>query len=169
MMRLRASSVFRAVVLVVLAGASAAADDRIELRARLTGFEEVPPISTTGRGDFRAEVEDEEMQFRLRYSNLEGGSIVGAHIHFGQSGVNGGIVVHFCGTGGKPACPPAPATLEGTITAADVVGVAAQGIAAGEFDEVLRAIRAGRGYVNVHTTTFSGGEIRGQIKVEDDD
>ena len=168
-MRFRTSAVFPVGFLLVLVGAFAAANDKLELRARLTGFEEVPPISTTGRGDFRAEVKDDEIEFRLRYSELQGGSVVGAHIHFAQRGVNGAIVVHFCGTGGKPACPPAPATLEGTITAADVVAVPAQGIGAGELDEVLRAIRAGRGYVNVHTIMFPAGEIRGQIRVEDDD
>ena len=50
---------------------------------------------------------------------------------------------------------------------ADVgAGAAAQGIAAGEFDEFVRAIRAGATYVNVHTTGRQGGEIRAQL---DDD
>jgi hypothetical protein len=64
-----------------------------------------------------------------------------------------------------------------TVTAADVVGPAGQGIGATEFDELLTAIRAGAAYANVHSgvaanpnTTpptpavgFPGGEIRGQI------
>ena len=32
-----------------------------------------------------------------------------------------------------------------------------------EFGELVRALRAGAAYANVHTTTFGGGEIRGQI------
>jgi hypothetical protein len=40
---------------------------------------------------------------------------------------------------------------------------AAQGIAAGEFGELVAALRAGRAYANVHTTKFPPGEIRGQI------
>jgi hypothetical protein len=44
-----------------------------------------------------------------------------------------------------------------------VIGPAGQGIAAGEFAEIVRAIRAGRAYANVHSTKFPGGEIRGQI------
>jgi hypothetical protein len=52
----------------------------------------------------------------------------------------------------------------GTVSADDVVGAAAaQGIAAGELDEVLRAVRAGIAYVNVHSTLWPGGEIRGQL------
>jgi hypothetical protein len=47
---------------------------------------------------------------------------------------------------------------------ANVIGGAnAQGIAAGEFAEVLKAIRAGVVYVNVHSALFPGGEIRGQL------
>jgi len=44
-----------------------------------------------------------------------------------------------------------------------VVGPAGQGIAPGELDEFIRAIRAGVTYVNVHSTKFPSGEIRGQI------
>jgi hypothetical protein len=40
---------------------------------------------------------------------------------------------------------------------------AGQGIAAGDFAELVRAIRAGKAYVNVHSSVFPGGEIRGQL------
>jgi hypothetical protein len=40
----------------------------------------------------------------------------------------------------------------------------AQGIAAGEFAELVKAIRARRAYANVHSLKFPGGEIRGQIR-----
>jgi hypothetical protein len=87
--------------------------------------------------------------------------------------VNGGIVAWLCGSpsnpgpAGTPVCPASPSgTVEGTITAAGVVGPATQGITAGEFDELVRALRAGVAYANVHTATYGGGEIRGQL---DDD
>jgi hypothetical protein len=70
--------------------------------------------------------------------------------------------VFLCGGGGKPACP-ASGTVTGTLVAADVVGPTGQGIAAGEFAELVSAIRAGATYVNVHTSTFPGGEIRAQL------
>ena len=91
-----------------------------------------------------------------------------AHIHFGQRGVNGGVSAFLCGGSGTPC--PASGTVEGTITAANVVGPAAQGIAPGEFAELLRAMGLGVTYVNVHTTpTYPGGEIRGQIGYGDRD
>ena len=59
--------------------------------------------------------------------------------------------------------------MSGTITPAQVIGPADQGIAPGEFAELVRALRAGAAYANVHTTTNAGGEIRGQIGADDDD
>jgi len=46
----------------------------------------------------------------------------------------------------------------GTIVPAQVITATGQGIDAGEFDEVVRAIRAGRVYANVHSATFGSGE-----------
>src|SRR6266511_100694 len=83
-------------------------------------------------------------------------------------GESGGIVVFLCsnlgnGPAGTQACPAAPATITGTLRAADVIGPAGQGIAAGEFAEFLAAIRAGVTYVNIHSSIYPGGEIRAQI------
>jgi hypothetical protein len=56
----------------------------------------------------------------------------------------------------------------GTISASDVLAIPGQGLAAGDLASMVRAIRAGFAYVNVHTTNFPSGEIRGQIRVEED-
>lgn len=141
----------------------------------LTGYEEVPAISTTGAGAFRATVtkSGNGFSYRVRYTGLEG-NVLQAHIHFGQRSVNGGISVFLCsnlgnGPAGTPLCPPAPATVEGSIDAADVVGPTTQGIGPGQLDEVLRAIRAGATYANVHSSLWPGGEIRGQVQALDGD
>jgi hypothetical protein len=128
---------------------------------------------------------DISITYTLSYSGLEG-DIRQAHIHFAQRGVNGGIVVFLCQTtfnpdptGHAPTCPQS-GTVTGTLTAANMTGGAlAQGIAPGEFGELVRAIRAGVTYANVHSagtgvpTNFAAGEIRGQIgkhdKHDDDD
>ena len=57
----------------------------------------------------------------------------------------------------------------GTLTVDDVRAAANNGIAAGEWAEVLGLIRAGRTYANVHSTKFTGGEIRAQLDNGDDD
>ena len=144
---------------------------RPQLTARLKGFEETPAISTTGRGEFRAVIErDGTISYRLQYSiePLPDVRATVAHIHIGQRGVAGGVVIFLWGGGGKPACPSPSGSVEGIITAADVVSLPAQGIAAGELGEVMRAIHAGVTYVNVHSTRFPAGEIRGQITDHDD-
>jgi len=66
--------------------------------------------------------------------------------------------------GGKPACPAATSgTITGTVAAADVVGPAAQGVVPGDFANVVRAIRTGNTYANVHSALFPAGEIRGRV------
>jgi hypothetical protein len=140
-------------------------DGKRHFRADLIGYNETPALSTNGEGHLRLEINhnDTAIDFRLSYANMTGNPAV-AHIHLGQRHTAGGVIIFFCGGGGKPACPPQPATITGTLDASGVVGPAAQGIAAGEFDELLRAIRAGATYANVHTAAFPAGEIRGQIR-----
>jgi CHRD domain-containing protein len=143
-----------------------------QIKAILTGWEEVPVISTGASGELRARIDndDSEVDFELRYSDLEADATQ-AHIHVGQRGVNGGIAVWLCSNLPSPPtpagfdrpCPLRGGTVTGTFGPDDVVGPAGQGIAAGEFDELVRAIRERRTYVNVHSTTFLGGEIRSQI------
>lgn len=152
-----------AVLVLATLSAPALAETRI---AALNGFQEIPAIaSRTSVGQFRATISDDEtaITYELTYPLLEGGAVSAAHIHLGQEGVAGGIIAFLCGGGNKPACPDSN-VVSGTIVATDILGPAAQGIAPGEFAEALRAIRFGKTYVNVHTVTYLGGEIRGQIK-----
>jgi hypothetical protein len=127
----------------------------------MSSYLEVPAISTGAKGRFEAKIDGSTISYKLEYSGLSSAAQV-AHIHFGQRNVNGGVSAFLCGGGGKPACP-ASGAVTGTIVAADVIGLPAQGIGAGEIGELIAAIRAGRAYANVHTTNFPGGELRGQI------
>jgi len=143
----------------------------------LTGYEETAApgsaggaVSTTGNGTFTARISNDEtrINWELSYSDLEG-AVQQAHIHFGQKAITGPISVFLCtnlgnGPAGTQPCPAPPATISGTITAADVTNLANErGISAGELDELIAAIRAGATYVNVHSTRWPGGEIRSQI------
>jgi hypothetical protein len=154
-------------LLVALAGGSLALaknDKGGKARATLSGYEETPSVSTVAKGKFRAEIDGDSIDYRLTYTGIEGGTTLAAHIHFGQRHTAGGVSAFLCGGGDKPACPTPGGTVEGTIDAADVIGPAGQGILAGQLNELVRAIRAGATYVNVHSTTFPAGEIRGQVK-----
>jgi CHRD domain len=141
------------------------------MRATMTGFEEVPAVSTTGKGSFSARrVSAGVFEYKLTYSGLQS-PITQSHIHFGQKDVNGGVSVFLCtnlgnGPAGTPLCPGTTSgTIAGTFNAASVVGGAAgQGILPGELNELLVAIENGLGYCNLHTETFPTGEARGQIR-----
>lgn len=151
-----------AVLAVIAAGAALAHGDNGKGDARLNGFQETPSVSTTGHGSFRARLRSDGIHYVLRYAELENDAAV-AHIHFGQRHVAGGVIAFLCGGGDKPACPLREGRVEGVIDMADVIGPAAQGIDPGQLREVVRALRQGAVYANVHTSKFGGGEIRGQV------
>ena len=163
-------SAFRSLVLTsALLGASAPALAETVF-VQLKGHEEVPAVSTAARGSFRAEINAAAgtIAYQLSYSGLQG-DVRQAHIHFGQRSVNGGVSVFLCQTSFNPdpttfapTCPQS-GTVSGILRAGNVIGPAAQGLSATEFAELVHAIRGGVAYVNVHSTTFPGGELRGQL------
>jgi hypothetical protein len=161
---------FISFVASTMLGASALAMAGEKLGTKLRGFQEVPAISTAGSGEFRGKISKDEtsIEYELSYSGLEGGDVLFAHIHLGQLGVNGGVIVFLCSNVSvpvtTPACPTPSGTVRGMVTASDVIGPAGQGITAGEFVELLNAIRRGASYANLHTAAFPSGEIRGQIR-----
>ena len=139
--------------------------------ADLVSFNEVPSVFSFGSGRFEATVDEDgtSITWDLTYDHLVG-NVTQAHIHFADEDVNGAIVVFFCSNlpnppAGTPACPAPPGHLTGTFTATNVgAGAQAQGISAGQIKALLRAMRAGVTYANLHTDRFPGGEIRGQVR-----
>jgi CHRD domain len=144
-------------------------DGRFTVRADLTGFQEVPAISTVASGRFRAVIDTKAntITWKLNYDGLEG-AVQQSHVHFGQLSVNGGVSFFLCsnlanGPAGTQTCPEGPAELTGVITPDLVVGPAGTGIEAGAMAEIVAAIRNGTAYANVHSVKWPGGEIRGQL------
>jgi hypothetical protein len=175
----RARLLGAAIILIALIGAttvgSAASGDpggntKKMLREQLSGYAEQPlALSTNGSGQFQARIDDgqQTITYTLSYSGLTS-TVTQAHIHFGSASQVGGISVFLCsnlgnGPAGTQACPTS-GTITGTITPDNVVGPTDQGIAAGEFDELVAAIRNGTAYVNVHSSMFPVGEIRAQFQ-----
>lgn len=143
--------------------------DRIS--ANLQSENEVPTISSPARGRFEAEINEDSVEYELSFEGLQG-VVTQSHIHIAQPNVNGGIMVWLCNTTTNigpanftgPACPAAPGgTVTGTLEAKDVLAVTLQGIGVGEFAEFVAALKKELAYVNVHSSLFGGGEIRGQV------
>jgi hypothetical protein len=183
-MKQRISSVHAAIVMTAVASLVLMPNDlkakdparSFQIRAELRGGNEVPPIATAGKATLEARVDPTTAQitFELTYSGLQGGDPpLFAHIHFGPPRVNGGVMVFFCGGGGKPACPAqgtgGPVVITGVMVPADVVGPASQGINPGDFADVVNAIKSGLAYANIHTTKYPAGEIRGKVELADRD
>jgi hypothetical protein len=141
----------------------------------LNGYNEVPPVFTTGTGtlNLRISSDGSSISYVLSFSGLSSG-VTQAHIHFGERPVNGGTIVYLCDNTGKapsgvPACPNS-GTVTGTIMATDVdpsgdpEPTDAQGITPGNFAGLIGAIENGEAYTNVHTDNFPSGEIRGWLQ-----
>ena len=132
-------------------------------RAHLSGGEEVPPSETRAQGQaiFQISKDGTVLHYKLIVTNIE--NVTMAHIHLAPAGANGPVVAWL-----YPSAPPAQLIpgrsngplAQGTITADDLVGPLKDLPLA----DLLEAIEAGNAYVNVHTSQFPGGEIRGQIR-----
>lgn len=132
-------------------------------RTHLTGDEEVPAVQTQAQGQaiFKLSADGESLDYKLIVANIE--DVLMAHIHLAPTGENGGVVAWLYPDGPPPQLIEGRTQgvlAEGTITADDLVG----GLAGEDLDDLLTEMRAGNTYVNVHTTTNPGGEIRGQIR-----
>ena len=157
-------------ILAILAVAWPASAHADFFRAFLIGYHEVPSVSSTADGIFEARVSGDgnSVDYALAYEGLQT-AVQQAHIHFAQKSVNWPIIIWLCGTAalpgpaGTPTCPQ-NGTVRGTFTAANVLASpASQQLGAGELSELIRAMRAGAAYANIHTAVSPGGEIRGQI------
>ena len=169
----KALGLFVATSAAVGAGAVAVAgNDGGNIKETLNGYEENMAVSTPGVGEFRARIDaaDETIRYTLSFERIPT-DVRQAHIHFEKRTNNGPIVAWLCDSAANPSprastpeCPAGGGTVEGVIERDDVgTGSAGQGIAAGEFEEFVQAIRVGATYVNVHSVAFPGGEIRAQI------
>lgn len=131
--------------------------------AHLSGGEEVPAVETLAQGQviFQLSKSGDELSYKLIAANIE--DVRMSHIHLATAGVNGPVVVWL-----YPSQPPAQlipgrfsgVLAEGTITAADLVG----SLAGMDLSDLIAEMEAGNAYVNVHTSAYPAGEIRGQIR-----
>jgi CHRD domain-containing protein len=161
---------------VALWGGYVHADD---FSADLSGFEEIGPLGAgetgailsgaTGTLSLHLDKKSGSIAYTLTYSSGLSAPVTQAHIHFGKVHVAGGIMAFLCSNLpnpplGTPACPTPSGTVSGVLNANSVIGPTAQNVTPGDFDALLNALTSDTAYVNVHTTKFPSGEIRGQVK-----
>ena len=157
-------------VCVLLAGSAALAlgedGNSGQFKADLAGLNEVPSVITTGSGQLTVAVSEDQksLDVTLTFTDLVG-IAQSAGLYLALPGNIGGSFAVICGAP-KPGCPgTADGSVTVTLTSADVIAIPTQGLKAGDLASVLQAMGDGAVYVNIITTpTFSGGEIRGQLR-----
>jgi hypothetical protein len=148
-------------VLLLLAalGTTAAAPDTRNYRAHLSGGPAGADTLSTGQAIFQFSEDGTALHYKLIVANLD--NVTQAHIHIAPApGQNGPVRLWL-----YPAEPPLM-LIEGTsqgVLAEGVVHDGDAGLVVVSLSELKTAIDEGRAYVNVHTTAYPGGEIRGQI------
>ncbi len=123
------------------------------LAATLAGDQEVPPNSSTAAGTATItnyNLVTKTFDISVTVTDLNPASVTGFHIHRGAFGVNGPVIVDFSS---------GPLVPTGTGFTFNAVGVSLN--AANMQDEA--ALLSGLTYLNIHTASFPGGVIRGQL------
>ncbi|MDP4197238.1 MAG: CHRD domain-containing protein [Bacteroidota bacterium] len=110
--------------------------------AKLTGSQETPSVISQAIGVAAFSLTNEGLEYIVTVNGL---TVLGAHIHYGEAGVPGTVVRNIDFTGNSAF---------GVWTKADTQPFA---------DSLLQALLKGNLYINVHTSANPGGEIRGQI------
>ena len=128
--------------------------------ATLNAAGEVPPVTSGGTGTADLTLSGGRVTYTVTYSGLTG-SPTNSHIHVGAAGVAGSVVVQFVGFAGGGTSGSWSGSFGGSDVRAGTNGSTT--IIAGDIDSLVDAMRSGNAYVNIHTGTNGGGEIRGQI------
>ena len=124
----------------------------------LTGFEEVPPVNNTsaiGVAEFK--LGQDNIMYIVNVTDIE--NVTAAHIHSGQVGENGPIVITLFEEDTPTAAMTTGVLSEGNITATNLEGPMAGQL----LSNLTSAMQNEQTYVNIHTQQNPNGEIRGQI------
>lgn len=138
--------------------ASVRSENRYNFSTSLKGENEVqdPAVETRAVGQAIVKISKDEtyLEYKLIVANID--DVLASHFHMAPAGSNGGVVA-FLFSG--PVTNPDGVLAEGVITEEDLTG----SLAGADFKDLIDAIRAGNIYVNVHSTEYPAGEIRGQL------
>lgn len=140
------------------ASASVRSEVKFNFTTSLKGENEVQvtAVETNAAGHASVKISKDEtyLEYKITVANID--DVLASHFHLAPAGSNGGVVA-FLFSG--PVTNPNGVLAEGIITEEDLIGP----LAGSSFQELLNAIRSGNIYVNVHSTAYPGGELRGQL------
>jgi hypothetical protein len=121
--------------------------------AKLSGQEEVPPVDTQATGMTEFTPNGENVNYVINATNIK--NVTEGHIHSGEKGKNGPIVVTlFMSEPNKNEV-----NQKGTITADKLKGP----MEGKSMSDLTAAMKNGSTYANIHSDQKPNGEIRGQI------
>jgi CHRD domain len=124
--------------------------------AELSGEEELPPVNTDANGTITIQGSNQSLNYQLELSDMT--NVTAAHIHFGNDDENGKIVVPLLQSN-------SPSGLELETLGGNFTAEAVQGPLTGlPLEQLIGFMGNGSTYVNVHSSEFPLGEIRGQIE-----
>ena len=154
----RALQVGAAMVAAVLIGAAAASAQVVVATATLGGGEETPILlsGAAGTAEVAIDTTAKEFAITLRIFNIPTTTTAG-HIHVGAKGIAGPVVLDF------PAIAGRLGDFVTTFRAGEASFRANPAIGINTIDDLIQAVANGNAYVNIHTTSFPAGEIRGQL------
>lgn len=148
---------------LALAMAVPASAQVINLTATLTGGEEAPTMLNTGASgiaEVGVDVTNREVVVNLQVFNIPTGTTAG-HIHVGAKGTAGPVVLDFLFPAGRTGDMNLTFRLgQSAFRARPELGIST-------IDDAIQAIVTGNSYVNIHTTQYPAGEIRGQLTRRD--
>ena len=163
-MKLRRTFIHALVVSVASLGLAGCDNSSKQERyvAELRSSNEVPANTSTavGRVVLLVAADASYAEYSAEVAGLSAG-IQGGHFHRGAAGVLGPIVLSFFSVNGVKTNGVTPGTTDLEINKA-----IARTITKTELDAILTDLRAGNLYANVHTPNFPGGEIRGQMTLQ---
>ena len=121
------------------------------LFADLNGYQEVPPVQTsgTGNGVFSLSEDSTAVRYEINLARMSS-NVFAAHIHEGAAFENGPVVFTIFSEGTISG----DTTLAGTWTSQDAEPLT---------PELVEALCNNQLYVNIHSDNYMPGEIRGQI------
>ena len=121
----------------------------------LSGSQSVPAVKTVAKGDatFTLSKDGKALSYMVTVSDIE--NVTAAHIHLGKKGKNGPPVALI--TNDKKANKFSGTLAEGTTTEKELMG----SLMGKSVKDLIKQIKKGNAYVNVHTDKYPDGEIRG--------